>query len=140
MGKDPLFDSDLSVDTLHTRTGSSEQVLEHLRLVTQYLESDRGPGSGPRLLFMREPAADVECLPLSDKLVVGRSSKADLTLPDEELSRRHFELTPFHGGWALLDLRSKNRLFVNNRRVTHHVLVQGDVIQAGDTCFVFMTD
>jgi pSer/pThr/pTyr-binding forkhead associated (FHA) protein len=38
------------------------------------------------------------------------------------------------------DLKSTNGTFVNDRRVTRHPLVEGDVVRVGETIFLFRMD
>jgi S1-C subfamily serine protease len=67
--------------------------------------------------------------------VVGRDAGCDLTLADEQVSRRHAEFQLRGDGRALLrDLESRNGTFVDGNRVEVPVLLQGgEQIQVGDT-------
>jgi len=59
---------------------------------------------------------------------------------DERMSRRHFMIKPVPDGYILVDLDSVNGTYVNAKRVTEHLLKDGDKIQAGQTLFVFRED
>jgi MoxR-like ATPase len=61
----------------------------------------------------------------------------DLRLDDDPLSRRHAALRRVPGGWELEDLGSKNGTRVGGDRLVRTILVDGDVIEAGSTMFVF---
>jgi serine phosphatase RsbU (regulator of sigma subunit)/pSer/pThr/pTyr-binding forkhead associated (FHA) protein len=83
------------------------------------------------------PAAG-QVLELTDESVLGRDVGVDMRLDDQALSRRHASFSKDRfGRYVVEDLGSHNGTFVNRRRVTRHVLRDGDVIQAGKTQFVF---
>ena len=64
-----------------------------------------------------------------DVLVIGRSSKCDLSIPDRFLSRRHARLFRDGDAWLIEDLESRNGTFVNARRVERPQTVRpGDVL------------
>ena len=64
--------------------------------------------------------------------VIGRSSSADLVIPDRSLSRRHARLFRQNGHWVLQDLGSRNGTLVNERTVAEPTAVaEGDVIALG---------
>lgn len=83
------------------------------------------------------PAAG-QVLELSEDSVLGREVGVDIRLDDQALSRRHasFSRDRF-GRYVVEDLGSHNGTFVNRRRVTRHVLRDGDLVQTGKTQFVF---
>jgi len=65
----------------------------------------------------------------SEELVIGRSSKCDLSIPDRFLSRRHARLHREAESWLIEDLGSRNGTFVNGRRVDRpHAIRPGDVL------------
>jgi adenylate cyclase len=65
------------------------------------------------------------------RVVVGRSSRCDLTLADESISRNHAELLLGPDGWTLRDLDSRNGIEVNGRRVSQRALRDGDQLRIG---------
>jgi pSer/pThr/pTyr-binding forkhead associated (FHA) protein len=72
---------------------------------------------------------------LSGQAFIGRSTECDLALrDDEEISKRHCELT-IEGGYVLIsDLNSTNGTFVNGVPVkTGHRLKSGDLVLLGRT-------
>ena len=89
------------------------------------LELIQGPGS-PQKFFLE-----------SDSYVLGRSSGADLVIKNPELSRLHAKLIKKEGDWTLLDLGSKNGIFLNQIKVHSATLNQGDTIQMGNLVLVF---
>lgn len=72
---------------------------------------------------------------LSGRAFIGRSSECDLAIrDDEEISKRHCELT-LEGGYVMIsDLNSTNGTFVNGVPVkTGHRLKSGDLVLLGRT-------
>lgn len=62
---------------------------------------------------------------------VGRSPTADVRFEDPTVSRRHAVIVRDGDGFALLDDRSLNGVWVNGRRVTRARLRDGDVVEIG---------
>lgn len=52
-----------------------------------------------------------------DTVIVGRSASCDISVPDEQVSRRHVQLDLREGRWHAQDLQSANGTFVNERRL-----------------------
>jgi hypothetical protein len=65
--------------------------------------------------------------------VVGRSRECDIVLADANVSRRHAEIRPVGGGWAVTDLGSTNGVRVNGVAVGGggHQLQAGDALDIG---------
>ena len=64
--------------------------------------------------------------------VIGRSRDCDIVMSDPNVSRRHAEVTPSAGGWAISDLSSTNGVVVNGRRTDGATLLEpGDRIELG---------
>src|SRR2546428_3679448 len=77
--------------------------------------------------------ADGRSFDVSGELVVGRV-EADISLDDEEVSRRHALVRRAGGGIEILDLGSRNGTWVNGVRIssaTH--LAHGDDVRLGQT-------
>jgi len=62
---------------------------------------------------------------------IGRSLSADLRFEDPTVSRRHAVLVGEPDGVRVLDDRSLNGVFVNEQRISSHVLDDGDEILIG---------
>ena len=99
------------------------------------------------LIFQRPGAASVDWHPIGAKLVVGRLPKSDrhsdgcdLAFNDEQLSRRHFEISLGDGFYWLRDLNSRNGTYLNTgpSMIGETVLKQGDLILAGQMVFAFV--
>jgi hypothetical protein len=65
--------------------------------------------------------------------VIGRSRECDIVLGDANVSRRHAEIRPIGGGWAITDLGSTNGVRVNGHTVggAGHQLQPGDRVDIG---------
>ena len=59
---------------------------------------------------------------------------------DRKVSRSHAELGLSDGQWSLVDLKSRNGTFVNQRRIVRCPLRDGDQIQIGDANLSFALD
>ncbi|MBD3871891.1 MAG: FHA domain-containing protein [Acidobacteria bacterium] len=69
-----------------------------------------------------------------ESFVIGRSSKADMAIPDRSMSRMHARFYQDQGGWFVEDLGSRNGTQVGGRTVDHPArLNHGAVIQVGST-------
>ena len=66
-----------------------------------------------------------------DRMVIGRSPKAEIFLDDVTVSRDHAVLVHRHGAWWLDDNGSLNGTYVNRKRVDSHRLEDGDELQVG---------
>jgi len=75
--------------------------------------------------------------------VLGRSEGCDILLPEEDAatSRRHAMLERDSGGnWNIIDLKSTNGTFVNDRQIDGpHSLRHGDTIRIGRSVLSFVT-
>ena len=89
------------------------------------LEQVRGPGS-PNVFVVQ-----------SEDVVIGRSSAADIQLDCPDLSRLHLRLRSRAGAHRVVDLDSKNGVFLNGVRVHSATLIDGDSLQLGDVLLVF---
>jgi ABC-type multidrug transport system ATPase subunit/pSer/pThr/pTyr-binding forkhead associated (FHA) protein len=79
----------------------------------------------------------VQSVPLSDRLIFGRSPDVDVQLNDPIVSRRHAEIEEGSNGFRVVDLHSRAGSFVNGRRFDEHQLVIGDQLQLGPFYFAF---
>lgn len=115
----------------------------HARLLEskRLLDAFPGPLPGPSLVRRVSDASggDVEAIPLSAVVVVGRHEKPPFGFPgDSSLSGRHFRILVGRNGRCYAeDLHSTNGLWINGRRVAHRLLVHGDAIHAGSQDWVF---
>lgn len=82
---------------------------------------------------IKDPEGKLSRAPVfSDRVIIGRSTKADIQLPRESISRNHAELArdPF-GRWIIRDLDSRSGVKVNDEVVKQAVLRFGDRFELG---------
>jgi Ca-activated chloride channel family protein len=63
--------------------------------------------------------------------LLGRTSSADICLPDGSVSRHHARITAAHGDFWLVDLGSTNTTHVNGRPIAKTRLTHGDELALG---------
>ena len=68
----------------------------------------------------------------AEAIVIGRSSRCDVVLTEETVSRRHARLSHRDGCWILQDLDSTNGSYLNGRRVGRCELRPGDRLHLGE--------
>ncbi len=69
-----------------------------------------------------------------ESFVIGRSSKADLTVPDRSMSRMHARLYLDNGAWYVEDLGSRNGILLGGHPVNDPAkLGHGSIMQIGST-------
>jgi methylmalonyl-CoA mutase cobalamin-binding subunit len=72
---------------------------------------------------------------------IGRADGNDVVLQDRAVSGQHCRIRAREqGGFEVIDLKSTNGTFVNEKRITQHKLNAGDVIKAGETFMTFRMD
>lgn len=74
----------------------------------------------------------------ADSVVLGRSTEADVTIPDTGVSRRHLEVRHMGDHWIAVDLGSTNGSQVDGQQLQGRTkLVNGSVITMGRSRVVF---
>lgn len=71
------------------------------------------------------------------RVILGRLSSCDITIPDHNVSREHAAFVREGDGWALEDLGSTNGTYVNGAEIQSMRLREGDRIRVGVTEMVF---
>jgi hypothetical protein len=61
--------------------------------------------------------------------VIGRHHECDISIPSEEISRRHAQVKPTPDGLLVEDLGSSNGTFINGQRVQSGLLKNGDELR-----------
>jgi general secretion pathway protein A len=75
-------------------------------------------------------------LPLG-RSVVGRTGDNDLQIRSRFISRHHIQISTDSKRSTVEDLNSTNGMFIGDRKLQHHTLVDGDVIQLGEHKLVY---
>ena len=74
---------------------------------------------------------------LKDAIVIGRALEVDIVLEDDRASRQHARISTSEQGVILEDLNSTNGTYVNNQKIDHWSLMDGDLIAIGNTLLKF---
>src|SRR5215467_1737428 len=72
-------------------------------------------------------------------IIIGRSSKADIQIDQESVSRNHAKIVNTGKSIILRDLGSTNGTYVNDDLIDEYVLRDGDLNKIGRTIFKFLT-
>jgi diguanylate cyclase (GGDEF)-like protein len=73
------------------------------------------------------------------QLVIGRSSKCEIQVDQESVSRNHAKIINTGKSIVLRDLGSTNGTYVNDELIDEYVLRDGDFIKIGRTIFKFLS-
>ncbi len=68
-------------------------------------------------------------LPLYGSMVIGRQADCEISIPSDEISRRHARLEVTPNGVRVEDLGSSNGTYVNDKRVENAMLKVGDELR-----------
>jgi hypothetical protein len=71
---------------------------------------------------------------------LGRAQGNDIVLDDKAVSSQHARIRPQRGVYELIDLKSTNGTFVNERKVARTHLSPGDLLKLGETVMQFRMD
>ncbi len=92
---------------------------------------------GPRLVCIEGPLTG-KTFALSSALAIGRDpTKNNIIIESMLASREHTRIEQRSDGYWVVDQRSTNGTFVNNRRIVEQRLERGDRIQIANVVFVF---
>ena len=74
---------------------------------------------------------------VKDETIIGRALDVDIVLEDGRASRQHARISTSEQGATLEDLNSTNGTYVNNQKIDHWSLMDGDLIAIGNTLLKF---
>lgn len=95
---------------------------------------------GPRLV-LTTPSGESTIYPLNKpRLVIGRSTEADLNLMDPLVSRKHCLIEKRKNVFVVRNVSTTNPLFLNDRAVAEKRLYAGDQIKIGSATLAFLSD
>ena len=72
-------------------------------------------------------------------MVIGRSSKCDISVDQESISRNHAKIVNTGKSILILDLGTTNGTYVNDEPIEEYVLRDGDLVKIGRTIFKFLS-
>jgi pSer/pThr/pTyr-binding forkhead associated (FHA) protein len=76
--------------------------------------------------------------PITGPVVIGRAAECDISVPAEEMSRRHALIKPTPDGLSVEYLGSSNGTYINNKRVQHGFLNPGDELRLDAVRFILV--
>ncbi len=85
----------------------------------------------PKLILTLEGKTLFETEMTRQRLLIGRSQHNDICIDSAFISRHHALLVKFGEQTLLMDLNSRNGIFVNSRRVSNAVMMHDDIISLG---------
>jgi hypothetical protein len=116
-------------------------LVERMNRTEEYLEKTVTLRERPVLTVTRgRGVGEVYELKGRGPLSIGRAKANEVVVDDLSVSGEHCRIRPEDGRFVVHDLRSTNGTFVNERRVTRHVLAEGDVLKVGETALLFRRD
>ena len=85
------------------------------------------------VLRVTDGSAPDEMRTLADgeSVTLGRSEEAGFPIANTRISRVHCRVESRDGQWFVVDLDSRNGIWIGNRRVTEHQLADGEVFSLG---------
>jgi len=90
------------------------------------------PEAEPPVLYLTQNGRTIKKIVLdSPRMLIGRSEHNDLSIDSSFISRHHALFVRQGKATLLMDLNSSNGTFVNSRRISNQVMIDGDVITIG---------
>lgn len=83
-------------------------------------------------------AAFGKTYPVMSQQVIGRQADCDISIPSEEISRRHAQVRPTPIGLHVEDLGSSNGTFINGKRVQDGLLKAGEELRLDNIRFLLV--
>jgi len=106
-------------------------------LVLKSFQAPESPGVHYCLFCLSGEGKGEAYFLIGDRVVLGRSQKADIILKDLKASREHAEVSRSQGDFMIRDLDSQNGIFINDKKMRESFLREGDKILIGNTFFRF---
>lgn len=106
-------------------------------LVLKHFELPKEAGVYYRLVCLTGANKGESYVLVGNRIVIGRSDKADIRLSDTKASREHAEVTKVGENWFATDLGSQNGIMVNENKVTQIQLNESDKLIIGQTVLKF---
>lgn len=106
-------------------------------LVLKHFEQPKEAGVYYRLVCLTGGNKGESYVLMGNRIILGRSEKADIRLNDTKTSREHCEITKVGENWVATDLGSQNGVLVNEKKITQLQLKEGDKVIIGQTVLKF---
>lgn len=76
--------------------------------------------------------------PVAGPVVIGRAAECDISVPADEISRRHALIKPTAEGLSVEDLGSANGTYINGKRIQQGFLNPGDELRLDAVRFILV--
>jgi pSer/pThr/pTyr-binding forkhead associated (FHA) protein len=106
-------------------------------LVLKHFESPKEAGVYYRLVCLTGSNKGESYVLVGNRIIIGRSEKADIKIIDNKASREHAEITKVGENWVVTDLGSQNGVMVNDKKITQMQLTESDKLIIGQSVFKF---
>ncbi|MGD0505003.1 MAG: FHA domain-containing protein [Steroidobacteraceae bacterium] len=133
-----LEERELLIRRLEKNANTNANVLGRLQTSIEKLGSapPSPPSSGEFLAELIRLDGDTRtAYPLGRRTRIGRAVGCELQIDSQSVSRHHAMLLKGAREIIIEDLNSTNGVLVNGRKVTRHMLTDGDVLTIGETQF-----
>jgi len=119
-------------------TARKSQSIEDTTQVVQLTPEQRKALREPHLLRQVSGPGSPRSFPLTrDRMTIGRSESAEISIASQQLSRTHAVLEKTPEGYTCRDLGSANGTWVQGVKVASAVLRDDDTVQLGDVVFEY---
>ncbi len=107
---------------------------------TMVMNSPSNANAGPRLVCTNS-AGKSKTYPLKkDKIVIGRSSEANLKLVHPLVSRKHCIIAKHDNAYNVRNISTTNPVYVNHQGISEKRLYNGDQLKIGTFSITFLSD
>lgn len=83
------------------------------------------------LIKINDGNNDIE-FPIINHFTLGRAGDNDYISSDNSISKHHFQITDDGKSFFIIDLKSSNGTYVNDKKIKTAIIKKGDIITAGD--------
>jgi len=119
-------------------TARKSQSIGDTTQVVQLTPEQRRALREPHLLRQVSGPGSPRSFPLTrDRMTIGRSESAEISIASQQLSRTHAVLEKTPEGYTCRDLGSANGTWVQGVKVASAVLRDDDTVQLGDVVFEY---
>lgn len=113
---------------------------ERIPLLVEHIPEKTEKGIKPPNVVTPDPQLVLTCSGKTIKkikidkprLLIGRNTLCDIDIVHEWISRQHAIVIRNNKSTVIVDLKSRNGVFVNGKRVKSHVLIHNDVVSLGE--------
>ncbi|MBF0312503.1 MAG: FHA domain-containing protein [Oligoflexia bacterium] len=106
-------------------------------IIRNNFDQPQNEGLHHRLLCLSGAKKGESYFLIGERIIIGRSEKAEIQLNDNNISREHVELIKLGNDYVVTDLKSQNGIILNDLKITQEILKDGDRLVVGQTVFKY---